>query len=418
MTSFEILPEGARPNVADAETFVWPAGKGSTPTVLTDVGAWLGSLGELPASVIDLVRIAAGAYMADRRSPRGQGFSRTIDLHVQLVDTEPWVDVVGDVADLLFWLTGDRWSIELSADGLSVPTPTAQRGERVDTVALLSGGLDSLCGAILTGPERRLFVGHWDNPTVKAAQNSVKRWLDGAFNTTWPYEQIRLVQAKEKTESSSRSRALLFMALAVAEAEARGANTIEVPENGYTSLNPPLGPERGGALSTRSTHPLTIVRFNGILESLGRGVRIRNPYADLTKGQLVSRAAKADVAGFEAGVASTLSCGKLDGGRYKGGNPNHHCGLCVPCIVRRGSIAAAGVRDETRYLSATLTADALAKLRRNRSNDVTAIRRALIEGFGDEILIAMGPFPAGFDLDAASDLCAAGLAELRNVDLD
>jgi 7-cyano-7-deazaguanine synthase in queuosine biosynthesis len=288
----------------------------------------------------------------------------------------------------------------------------------VSTVALLSGGLDSFCGAVIAGSEDRLFLGHWDNPTIKGAQNAVKRWLDSALEGDVHYEQLRIVQAAKKRESSSRTRALLFMALAAAVAESRHAKTVEVPENGYTSLNPPLGPERGGALSTRSTHPKTISDFNRILEQLGLAIRIRDVYAGLTKGQLVARATEIGLSTFEAGVASTLSCGKLDGGMYKGGNPNYHCGLCFPCLVRRGAIAEAEIADATIYLSETLTGAWLAKLRSNRKSDILAVKRALAEGFRDETLIAMGPFPAEFDFDRAVELCEAGLAELGKVDLD
>jgi hypothetical protein len=103
---------------------------------------------------------------------------------------------------------------------------------------------------------------------------------------------------------------------------------------------------------------------------------------------------------------------------YKGGNPNYHCGLCFPCIVRRGAIAEAPIVDETIYLSETLTGAWLAKLRSNRHSDLLAVKRALAEGFRDETLLAMGPFPADFDFDRAVDLCEAGLAELGKVDLD
>jgi 7-cyano-7-deazaguanine synthase in queuosine biosynthesis len=417
MTMFELLPEGGTATIDDAEALWWPAGPGSTPTVITDTGAWLGSLGDVPIAAADLVRIATGAYMADRRSSRGQTFSRTIDLHVQLIASEPFRDVVDSIADLLFWLTGDAWKLTLSDDGLTRPAPSDDAPTPVSAVALLSGGLDSFCGAMLAGATDRLFLGHWDSPTIKGAQNRAKSWLDDAMDGDVEYLQLRIVQAETRRESSSRSRALLFMALATAVAEARGAAVVEIPENGYTSLNPPLGPERGGALSTRSTHPSTIARFNLLLASLGLAVRLSDPYAAITKGQLVTMAADLGVANFEAGVASTLSCGKLDGGRYKGGNPNHHCGLCFPCIVRRGAIAVAGVQDDTPYLSDTLTRDALTKLRSNRRTDVAAVRRALESGFSDEVLMAMGPFPIGYDLDAAMDLCVAGLVELSHVDL-
>lgn len=417
MSAFELLPEGGAPVVPEAEAFRWPTGTGSTTSVVADTGAWLGSLGVVPAPAVDLVRIAAGAYMADRRSSRGLTFTRTIDLHVQLVESEPFREVIDEIADLLFWLTGDEWIVSLSDDGLTAPGPADAAPPHVETVALLSGGLDSFCGAVLAGAEDRLFLGHWGSPTIKGAQNRVKTWLDASVGGEIEYQQLRLSQTGPKRESSSRSRALLFMALAAAIAEARNATLVEVAENGYTSLNPPLGPERGGALSTRSTHPLTITRFNQLLRRLGIAVRLSDPYAAMTKGQLVKMASDLGVPNFRAGVAATLSCGKLDGGRYTGGNPNHHCGLCFPCIVRRGAIAAAGLADDTPYLSSTLTGAALMRLRSNRSTDVAAVRRALESGFSDEVLIAMGPFPPGYDLDAAFDLCVAGLAELAHVDL-
>ena len=372
----------------------------------------------MPVAAVDLVRLAAAAYMADRRSSRNQSFSRTIKLHVQLVDPEPWQGPLDDAADLLFWLSGDIWQITASADGLAVPAAMGDPPCEVGTVALLSGGLDSFCGAVIAGTVDRLFLGHWDNPTIKGAQNAIKRWLDSSVEGDIRYEQLRIVQGAKKRESSSRTRSLLFMALASAVAESRHAKTVEVPENGYTSLNPPLGPERGGALSTRSTHPHTIAVFNQILEELGLVVRIRDVYAGLTKGQLVAKAARIGLPTFEAGVASTLSCGKLDGARYKGGNPNYHCGLCFPCIVRRGAIAKAEIVDETIYLSETLTGASLTKLRSNRTSDIHAVKRALAEGFRDETLLAMGPFPSTFDFDMAVDLCEAGLAELGKVDLD
>jgi 7-cyano-7-deazaguanine synthase in queuosine biosynthesis len=416
--TFELLPEGAVPAIAGAELFVWPQKAGSTTTVASGVGAWLDELGSVSHRAIDLVRIAAGAYMADRRSPRGQGFCRTIELHVQLVDTGPWLEVLDVVAGLLFWLSGDTWSLSVSSDGVAVPTTTAARPDPVGTVALLSGGLDSFCGAVLSRAEGRLFLGHWDSPTIKAAQNAIKSWLDSSLDGDFRYEQLRIVQTQKKLESSARSRSLLFLALAAAVAESCGAPIVEVPENGYTTLNPPLGSERGGALSTRSTHPYTLAEFNRVLEALGLAVRITDPYATLTKGQLVGRALAVGLPDFAGGVASTLSCGKLDGGRYRGGNPNHNCGLCFPCIVRRGAIAAAGVADETIYLANALTGDALRRLYHNRRSDILAVRRAVLDGFSDETLLAMGPFPLGFDLDQAENVCRAGLSELRGVELE
>jgi hypothetical protein len=210
---------------------------------------------------------------------------------------------------------------------------------------------------------------------------------------------------------------MLFMALGIALATGRGAHLVEVPENGHTSLNPPLGPERGGALSTRSTHPRTFARMNGLLTNLEIEVAVRNPHHDKTKGELVALANAVSPGDFALAAAETLSCAKLNGNYYKGGNPNYHCGLCVACIVRRGSLIAASVADNTPYLCETLVGDARAKLLRDRASDVDAAKRALLTGIEEEDLLVTGPYPDDFDLDAGLEVCRRGLAEMARVPL-
>jgi hypothetical protein len=110
-----------------------------------------------------------------------------------------------------------------------------------------------------------------------------------------------------------------------------------------------------------------------------------------------------------------LSCGKLDGRLYRGGNPNHHCGLCVPCLVRRGAFLAAGLSDDTPYLVDELVGEARHQLLERRSDDIAAVRHAAARGLDDIGLMAMGPFPDDFDLDGALDLCSRGIRELAEV---
>ena len=209
----------------------------------------------------------------------------------------------------------------------------------------------------------------------------------------------------------------MFLSLAAAAAEGYGAERVIVPENGFTSLNPPLGVERGGALSTRSTHPSTIHRTNLVLSNLLSPVRIENPYAGMTKGELVQLAASAFGNGFGKGVSETLSCGKLDGRFYKGGNSNHHCGLCVPCLVRRSSLIAANVTDETPYLCDYLVGVAQTQLFDRLADDINALRSVLGNKLDDTTVMTLGPYPTGFDIDAAYALCARGLDELQLVRL-
>jgi 7-cyano-7-deazaguanine synthase in queuosine biosynthesis len=417
MTVFELHPEGSRNHVRAAESLVWPVSTNRSDTVQANINPWLCQLGIPGDAAVDLVRIATGAYLTDRLVKRQAGFSRTIDLHVQVTDIRRWDGPLEDIADLLFWLSGDTWNLEVSNEAVARPEEIATVAP-ADAVSLLSGGLDSFCGATLSNrDQRRVFLGHWDSTTVKHSQNQSWTWLTDEAGVTGSYRQVHLCEVQRKLERSTRTRSFLFMALATALASATGAGVVEVPENGFTSLNPAFGADRGGALSTRSTHPTTLQSMNLVINNLGIDVDIRDLFSGLTKGELMAAAVGASPASFPDGAAQTSSCSKLDGNWYSGGNVNHNCGLCVPCFVRRGAFIAANVADPTLYLCDYLTGDALQKLHMNRAKDINAVRYILANGISDTALMAAGPYPDDFDVDYALALCSRALDELRGVPL-
>lgn len=414
--------DAARPT-GGATPLQWPTSAGETSTVRSDLGWWVQEAGQVPDAAIDLTRLAGSAYLADRLTARPATFTRTMHLHVAVTDPDRWSNGGADLAaDLLHWLTGDQWTLTLfrdpsedRPDSASAPTPDGA------PTSLLSGGLDSFLGALhllQPGHTRPQFLGHADAATaVRHAQSLVAQWLGTAYSPPPSYSRLGFSQAERKAENSSRSRSLLFMALGTAAAAANQADTVYVPENGYTSLNIPLHPNRGGALSTRSTHPTTLDRVNDLLAALELTMQISNPFADLTKGEQMARvAAQAPPAGWETVAAKTVSCGKLDGRTFEGGNPNLNCGLCYPCVVRRGAFLAAGVADETVYLSDVLTGDSRAQLLAKRRSDREALAYATDHGPDDDLIDA-STWPDGYDLDQATDLVRRGLAELSAVPL-
>lgn len=291
LTHFYVSGEdSANQSPADHHRLRWPTVAGETDTVKSAMGWWLPSLGPIPTQTIDLVRIAGGAYLVDRLSGRPSAFTRRLHLTVEVTDPTPWEgEAINQLAQLLFWLTGDTWDLQLIQDPTIPEASAAEASDCVDAVALLSGGLDSYLGALhllSTLSQPPLFVGHYDTATaVRRAQNTVRSWLQESYTPPPSYTQIEFTQVAGKKESSSRSRSLLFVALGVAVAASRQAPTLFVPENGFTSLNLPLHPNRAGALSTRSTHPETFYRVNALLQALGLEVAVTNPFATHTKGE-------------------------------------------------------------------------------------------------------------------------------------
>lgn len=430
--AYELLGDGAAALDADAIALRWPQQSGATATVRSDLGWRLQPWGAVTPAAVDLVRIAAGAYLADRLTPRGASFSRHLHLTVATTDPAPWHGNVGDeLTGLLHWLTGDLWELNAVDDHTphgAAPRPTAATVASAPpgtadepTTSLLSGGLDSFLGAIhLLGTHHDVaFIGHRDAANaVRGAQNRVQQWLADSFSPVPSYTRVALRQATPIREPSSRSRSLLFTALgSAAAATPDAAQVLHIPENGYTSINLPLHPNRGGALSTRSTHPDTFRRVNLILDQLGLGVQIDNPFQALTKGEAMKLVAAAQPPqGWVEAAAATVSCSKLDGGRIAGGNPNYNCGLCVPCLVRRATFIAADQPDHTRYLATLLTGTSLEELISRRRSDIEAVRYATTVGVDDDQIDA-GTWPPDHDLDATADLVRRGLDELAAVAL-
>ena len=93
-------------------------------------------------------------------------------------------------------------------------------------------------------------------------------------------------------EDSTRGRSFLFFATGALAGSGFGQPCrLLAPENGLIALNVPLDQLRLGSLSTRTTHPFYIARWNELLQQLGIPVMIENPYWDKTKGEMVSACA-------------------------------------------------------------------------------------------------------------------------------
>ena len=225
-------------------------------------------------------------------------------------------------------------------------------------------------------------------------------------------DRVRLVPRKTN-DHSTRTRSLLFMSLAVAAATAASAPRVIVPENGFTSLNPPMLPSRGGALSTKSTHPWTFLQMNTLLEELAIPVVLENPYARQTKGAILRASYDSGPTSFLSMTVETISCSKLDGGLgYEGGSPNVNCGLCIACLVRRGAFIGAGLDDATEYLIDRVTPAAREKLIKARHADIWAAQTwATREPHIDDLMVS-APWSPGTDHDVLLDVVNAGRVEL------
>jgi hypothetical protein len=129
----------------------------------------------------------------------------------------------------------------------------------------------------------------------------------------------------------------LFTGIAALIAVSKGLHEVVLGENGVMAINCPLTAGRVGGFSTHTAHPDLLSLMSRLFTSVfGSPITIANPLLYKTKTEAV-----ADVAnlGSRDLILETHSCWVA--------RTAHHCGVCVPCIVRRFATEAANVADVT-----------------------------------------------------------------------
>lgn len=375
----------------------------------------------------DLQRMARAVFAADRYADRAESFdrwTRRIALSIPVTDPARWERALPALTPLLSTLTGDRWELLFRpVDGETIREGplTFPAEQYAREVALFSGGLDSLgwaaqrttvhspCALLLIAFEERNF---------EALQ-------DGVYTAVGRLSQRplrRLVQSQTvrgpkggstRLDRTTRSRSLLYAATAVHAAAAERVPVVHLPENGQLALNPPLSAARAGACSTRSVHPWTLYLLNRVIEEVADtrpgtkpAVRVENPFANLTKGEVCAAARDAGLP--QQVLESTLSCGASPD-RRPGGKAVAHCGVCFPCLVRRSGLLHAFGEDRTPYAADPWDPS----LPVSRTANWRALKRWLDTNLTALNLVADAPLPPGAEPGQFLEVVERGRKELR-----
>ncbi len=304
----------------------------------------------------DFVDVATGIFLADIAVSRGRNelWVRDIDLCLVVRELDFWQANAGLLMGLVQRLTGDNFALTFlpRTDETSEPaTDEYAANFTPDCVSLLSGGVDSLAGAamLLQADRHPHFILHYSgNPTVRRAQDDVL----GLLHDNWPAGlltspvhaapdtsrgQALPYPQPEEREDSRRVRSLLFMVLGAVAAATAGLEEVYLPENGVLTAALPLTRARIGSFSTRSTDPGVINQFNRLCEQAGWSCRVQNPFVYQTKGELISDFLRPVLSPLD--IQKTVSC-------WMAGRKQRQCGGCIPCLLRRLSMRAAGLPDE------------------------------------------------------------------------
>ncbi len=308
----------------------------------------------IPIRAFDFLTIALSVTAADEfvsRSDGAYGFAREISLSVSLANPEIWGSQKHALEAILRFLTGDDWDLFFFDDGLAPPAAFERKRLRkiidlsnMTQVCLFSGGLDSLIGTL------NELQGHRDDMLLVSrattGDHMFQKYLLSQLGNPRQFSvndrPSRPNTVSWAKEYSTRARSILFLALAaccasaISQYRSVASTQLLIPENGFIALNPPMTRRRWGPLSTRTAHPHYLSLLQQLFYDVELGVEIRNPFEFMTKGEMIQSCYDQKL--IRKLASNTVSCGKWK-------RRNQQCGKCVPCLIRRSSMYAAGVLE-------------------------------------------------------------------------
>lgn len=380
--------------------------------------------GKIAEDAYGLLFLSAIVYAIDRSIDRHlysvDGWSRELDVDITLPSHEKFQAQKYEINKMLSFLTGDYWNCTFIEEAtIRYPRFTATTYyDDIDQVNLFSGGMDSLIGAVdflASNPNGHIYLSsHYDHfmGGPKTDQKNVRDLLRKKYGNAIKYNSGVMIAPEGSVEMSCRSRSLMFLALATIVATYASCDVV-VPENGSVSLNFPLSPSRRASCSTRTTHPLFIMRYQKLVNDLGLNAKVYNPYEFYTKGEMVQRCVDKE---FLLDIVHlSNSCGKRNMHQQMYDNSKAtHCAHCMPCMYRKAALV--GENDITTYGNRLETI--FKKRKKAISNDFYAMLDFLKRDFTPEdikkelYIAGMSAFP---NIDQYADLVIRTRAELTRM---
>jgi len=294
----------------------------------------------IPRKFEDLLEIAAYVYSCDASTRRGQQdvdtfgahWQRPLSFHVPVREPDFWNSPGAQAAlrELLEFLSDDYYDFKFYK---AKTPPEVQQyfklegGDglfsRPERVALFSGGLDSLAGAVEEGcgeQRKLLLVNHRSTDKFCRRHDVLTQSLVEKARPV-PMSQMRVQinkAAKLGTEYTQRARSFLYAAMGATVARMLELEELTFFENGVVGLNLPVCAQVAGGRSTRTTHPRVIRGMERLftLVSDGKPFRLRTPYLWDTKAEVIRRIVKhggGPLIGLSRSCAETIGRSALTG---------------------------------------------------------------------------------------------------------
>ncbi|MGA3039086.1 MAG: hypothetical protein ABSE64_16605 [Vulcanimicrobiaceae bacterium] len=303
--------------------------------------------------ILEFFELCLALYAADRLLTRSSRFwAREIEIQFPFSRLQLWRDNRPHIEELFFRATGDHISLipeqrafrDVHADSrlqsfhLDVPQET--------TVALLSDGLDSFCGAFqaLDSGGNVAFVSLITNAARQARIARIRAWLEREYAGRVHFHEVgfHLLRPPRAQERTQRFRTILAIAAGLTVCAAYGSDRLIISENGIGILNLPVPHFQMRHESSQVLHPGTLPLWSLVASRTTGAANIHYPNRFQTKSEMCR---KIPVPARQL-IAATSSC---DSPRRTSGSTD--CGRCSSCVLRRIALENAGLASyDKKYL--------------------------------------------------------------------
>lgn len=292
----------------------------------------------ITTNAADLVDFAAAIYQIERQLRfQGTNIPERFKLSIRLRDPSSWnSSVIRTARDILLLLGNAEWDIELEP-GLRAKIPDYQPTDKrqVDQIVLFSGGMDSTCG--LSSIQKEVAKSRL--VSFYTLQRALQRNIASELGFNPPVQWRMLWEPKPGRGHTFYYRSFLFLCLAAAVAESWKVRKILQFENGILASAIPPSP---AWMMTKHAHPELHKLISAFFSAFfGEEWQVKNPFLLYTKRDCYNEAMESigRIKSKEI-VHKTETCWFFRSNRVVGGKkkPGIHCGVCIPCILRRTAL--------------------------------------------------------------------------------
>lgn len=307
----------------------------------------------IPDRIKDLLEIAGYIYAADRSISRGaidsleyHNWARNLHFVLKVRDLKFWKQKSTSklLSEALLFVSGDnKIDFTFVGGGKDIGQLNLFDAEGIipeknkkETIALFSGGLDSLAGVLNileTTNSDVILVSHRANHGTTNTQNGIHAKLEKDYPNRikyYPFHcNLKGIRAPEETQ---RTRIFLYSSIAFALAKIFNESEINIFENGITSINFSKRADLINARASRTTHPKTLFHLKNFFSHISEDTfQINHPFLFKTKTEIFQIIHAYKKHNY---INSTVTCTKTFQ-KFNNNSSATHCGGCSQCIDRR-----------------------------------------------------------------------------------